>query len=137
MPPKRRAPIAESTSKRPRGKRSLYWLPKPSPAQSIASQTSLITMEAPQANGVIPNGQENGGLGVNLKRSQGTYCPFFSQMRHYSSIHWIEVKRNQEEVSGSEEASGSEGESEHDGELDSDRESAKVISYIHLGEEID
>ena len=36
-----------------------------------------------------------------------------------------------------EEASGREGESEHDGELDSDRESAKVISYIHLCEEID
>ena len=34
-------------------------------------------------------------------------------------------------------ASGSEGEPECDGELDSVRESAKVISYIHLGEEID
>ena len=33
------------------------------------------------------------------------------------------------------ETSGSEGESERDGELDNDRGSAKVISYIHLGEE--
>ena len=75
MPPKRRGPIAQSTSKHPRGKFSLNWLPKPPPAQSFASQstfsprsinTSLITTEALQANGIISNGQENDGLGVNL-----------------------------------------------------------------------
>ena len=60
MPPKRRGPIAESTSKCPRGKCSLCWLPK-FPPRSI--NTSLITTEALQANRIISNGQENDGDG--------------------------------------------------------------------------